>query len=348
MYDIKNSEQHQFLFELDSSPMATKTICFFAPVPSPDILERNEFYAQDLRALRDLGYTVRIAIRPWEIRLADGYFIWWWTRALAPVVFAHLLRRKCLITGVFNEWSFGSRPQWQRSMITWSLSHAWMNVFISGEEYRSIPKLARTPRPRLVPLSVDTNEYGLGDHDQDMVLSVIWMHGDNAVRKGAPDIIRAAAALSKDHPRARFIIAGDRGSAYPGLRQLAKDLGVADRIDFPGVISKQEKIRLMQACRVYLQPSRFEGFGLAMLEAMSCGAPVVASRVGAVPEVLGDAGFLVAPDDPAAVASAVGSLLESDEARLALGRAARSRAVDVFPYEKRRDEIGRLLVEMLS
>src|SRR5262249_28743421 len=153
------------------------------------------------------------------------------------------------------------------------------------------------------------------------------------------ELIQAAPLIRRTHPEIRFVIAGEKGTAYPRLQELAQSLGVADALEFVGKISAEEKIRWMQRCRVYLQPSRHEGFGLAMLEAMSCGAPVVSRPVGAVPEVIGDAGILVESDSPQAIAQAVINLLDQPATRQELGERSRQRAIEVFPFERRKVEL---------
>jgi glycosyltransferase involved in cell wall biosynthesis len=81
---------------------------------------------------------------------------------------------------------------------------------------------------------------------------------------------------------------------------------------------------------VYCHPSRYEGLGLALIEAMLAGLPCVASRVGGIPEVLGDCGLLVPPDDPDALADALSALAEDAGLRASLGARARRRASAEF------------------
>jgi len=79
-------------------------------------------------------------------------------------------------------------------------------------------------------------------------------------------------------------------------------------------------------------PSLYEGFSLPTVEAMSCGTPVVASRAGALPEVVGDAAVLVAPGDPEAIAAAVGALLDGPDERARLGTRGRERVLALYSW----------------
>jgi glycosyltransferase involved in cell wall biosynthesis len=99
---------------------------------------------------------------------------------------------------------------------------------------------------------------------------------------------------------------------------------------------------------VYLQPTRYEGFGLAILEAMSCGAPVVTSPRGAVPEVVGDTALMVDGTSPEAIADGLLQYLENPSLREAMGQKARRRAVERFTYVERRDKMIPLIERLMN
>jgi glycosyltransferase involved in cell wall biosynthesis len=323
--------------------------CFFAKVSQREHLERTEFYAQDVRILTELGFDVRIAASPRELVPADIYFCWWWTWAFLPATLARIFQRPLVVTGVFDFDTFNQRRAAQRALMRYALRAASANVFLSEVEVAQAKQRFEVSRPRYIPLGVDTNLYRPnGDCREEMILSVAWLQAGNAERKGIPESILATHRLQRRRPGVRLFIAGEKASGYPPLWELVSRLGASDHVAFLGAISRNEKIRLMQRCKIYLQPSRFEGFGVAILEAMSCGAAVLTRPVGAVPEVVGDAGFLVDASGVEAIEAGLCELLEDDGLRVALGRRARSRAQEVFPYERRRRELAELVDEILQ
>lgn len=330
--------------------------CFFARVTDRGVLERAEYYKQDLDILRELGFDVRIATNWREISLdVDLYFIWWWQWAFLPLWKSTLSRRPCVITGTFDyDWPyFGMgrdylrRPSWQKALMRYALERASTNVFVSQHEYEVICSKLKANNPRFIPHCVDTDVYRPGTHPREnFVLTFAWLNGSNALRKCIPEVIKAIPLVRERHPQTRFVIGGERGTAYPELERLARDLGVLEAVEFPGAVSREKKIELMQRCRAYLSPSLYEGFGLAILEAMSCGAPVVSSPVGAVPEVVGDAGLLVDGKSPEAIAGAINRYLEDEALQEDMGRSGRTRAKTVFPYSRRKREFQKVLSEV--
>ncbi len=324
-------------------------ICFFAKVQNRDVLEEFEFYSQDLRILRELGVDIQIAISPEQIRRADLYFVWWWTWAFFPLLLANWYRRPMVITGTFDPWAFDRRHALHRSMIKFALDHCQANIFVSQLECEEVPKKLRVRNPIYIPHAVDTELYrpGTGPR-QDFIFTVSHLPKSDVQRKCLGEAIKAVHLLNQSNPSVRFVIAGRKADGYSDLVRLINHLGAANYIELPGAITRQEKIDLMQKCRVYLSPSRYEGFGLAILEAMSCGAPVVSSPVGAVPEVVGDAGLLVDGTSPQAIAEALNRYLDNPALQQDMGLRARQRAETVFPYERRKQELSKVITSLLG
>jgi glycosyltransferase involved in cell wall biosynthesis len=126
--------------------------------------------------------------------------------------------------------------------------------------------------------------------------------------KGCEFFIRAAALLAADHPSVSFVVAGT-GSRERVLRMMAADLGIADRVEFLGHV--ESVAPLLAALDVVVVPSLSEASGLTAIEALALGVPVVASRVGGLPDVVvhEETGLLVAPGDSEGIARAVARLL---------------------------------------
>jgi spore coat protein SA len=162
--------------------------------------------------------------------------------------------------------------------------------------------------------------------------------------KGVLQLVRAYARLLDRHPDAALVIGGTTGfgvhreTGYVReVRDLAQSLVRRQnaRIDFPGYIHHDKDLPgWFQRATVFSSPSLFqEPFGLVNAEAMACGTLVVGSNRGGIPEVLGEAGILVNPEDTEEFAGALSSLLEKPDYRASLGRAAYLRCQKMFDWD---------------
>jgi glycosyltransferase involved in cell wall biosynthesis len=324
-------------------------ICFFAPLADREAFHYNQFYAQDVRILEALSDELVLATRwseiPWD---ADLYFVWWWTWAFLPLLKAKLRGRPVVITGVLDldnpmqGIGFFTRPLHQRLLLRLSLGLADVNLFVSDLEYRRVPALLATRHPTYAPLVVETALHPFSPGPRlPFLLTICWLHGENPLRKGVDLSIQAHAQLLADHPGLELVVAGAHGDAVPELQALAESLGSSHRVRFPGRIDHAEKVRLLQTCSAYLQPSSFEGFGVAAAEAMASGAPVVASREGTLPEVLGGHAHFLEARTPSCLAETIGRVLAHPDPA-GLVRAAESIRVR-FSAEARRAKIASIL-----
>ncbi|MGH2936424.1 MAG: glycosyltransferase family 4 protein [Gaiellaceae bacterium] len=153
-------------------------------------------------------------------------------------------------------------------------------------------------------------------------------------QKGVDVAVRALASLPADTV---LVVLGE-GPERAALESLARELGVDGRLHLPGRVP--DVTAWLRRASVYVQPSRWEGFGLAVLEAMVCGLPVVATRVSSLPELVadGETGVLVPPDDPAALSAAIERAL----AEPGFGDAGRERAQAKFSVAAMADRTAAL------
>lgn len=158
-------------------------------------------------------------------------------------------------------------------------------------------------------------------------------------RKGVVHLVEALARLPGRH-QARLVVVGE-GPERPRLEARARELGVAGRVEFRGRVGDADLRRAYQNTDVFVLPAVLdsrgdtEGLGVVLLEAMNYGVPVIASRIGGIVDIVADqeTGVLVPPGDPAALATALQTLLADPARSRRLGEAGRRRLAEHFSWD---------------
>jgi glycosyltransferase involved in cell wall biosynthesis len=178
----------------------------------------------------------------------------------------------------------------------------------------------------LLPNAIHLDEYSVVPKDGGRrVLMTLGRLAGKERYKGFDEVLDNLRALPND---VIYVIAGE-GEDAPRLRRKAKDLGVSDRVVFTGFVREEEKAALYASADVYVMPSRGEGFGFVLLEAMACGIPTIASKHDGGREALRDGllGMLVDPTSPAEIRAAIWDALE-------FGKRARPDGLEYFAFDR--------------
>jgi starch synthase len=198
-------------------------------------------------------------------------------------------------------------------------------------------------RVRVIRNGIDTVQY-TPDHGTGVLEKygvtpgrpMVLFVGRITRQKGVPVLLRAAAQLD---PAAQLVLcagqpdtealAAEVAALVDGLREQRSGV-----VWLTGMLPKREVIQLLTHATVFACPSLYEPLGIVNLEAMACGTAVAASRVGGIPEVVadGETGLLVPPDDPAALAAALNTLIRDQGLAAAMGARGRDRAITEFGW----------------
>lgn len=314
-------------------------------------LEVVEFYKQDIEILRELGHQLSVATKWSAINWsADVLYIWWWTYAFLPILIGKIFNKKTIITGTFNyccpmmNRDFFRRNWFERFLIKFSAKYAGLNVLVSKHEYDAMLKDWKLKNLYYSPHCVDIKKYKPSNtRKKDLIFTICWIAEENLKRKCLPEIVQAAKLLVQNNFQLKFIIAGRKGNGFLNLKRMIEKNNLSDNFEVIGQISEEEKISYLQTCTIYLQPSKYEGFGLAIAEAMSCGAPVISSDVGEVREVVGEAGIILKGCSPEEIAGVIIDLLGNEYKREQLSKWAREKIVRDFPRIRRKKELEKIL-----
>jgi glycosyltransferase involved in cell wall biosynthesis len=206
------------------------------------------------------------------------------------------------------------------------------------EKFATIPSGIALQAFRSVHVDPVAKRKELGLPPEDLIVGTV---GRLVPVKGHAWLLKSVPRVLAEVPQACFALIGE-GPLAEHLRQLAEELAISRRVMFLG--ARQDVPECLAALDLFVLPSLNEGMGLALVEAMAMGLPVVATRVGGIPDVVreGETGLLVPPGDEKALALAMLSLLRDPDRRRAYGEAAKRRVDERFDAASTMREVERL------
>jgi glycosyltransferase involved in cell wall biosynthesis len=183
---------------------------------------------------------------------------------------------------------------------------------------------------RLIPLGVDTRTFHPRPHLPKRPGSIVAVASADSPMKGVATLLRAVAKLATERDVHLTVVS----KPTPGgpTEKLVAELSLRDRVRFVHGISDDELGELIATSEISVVPSLYEGFSLPAVEHMACGTPLVASRTGALPEVVGDAAVLVSPGEPEELAAVLRRLHDSPAERERVGRAGYDRVMERYTW----------------
>ncbi len=269
-------------------------ICFFAKVRDKALFDVVEFYKVDITALRQLGHEV-VCVNTfselWSTR-CDVYFVWWFGYGFFPTLLAKLRRKPSILTGAVHTTNCGGLSDWpwhKRILMMLSMKLANRTLFISNTDYLKLGGF-QPSNPSVAYCAVDVATYTPDNAapKQDVVVTITHLTKDNVERKMLLESIESFSQFLRQHPSYEYQICGSFGDAVGDVREKIRKCDVESKVKLRGRISDEEKVKVLRSARAYLQPSTCEGFGLAILEAMACGTPVVTTPEPCIVEINGD------------------------------------------------------------
>ncbi len=217
-------------------------------------------------------------------------------------------------------------------------------IAVSDSTKRDTIRLLGVPEEKITVIHEAANPLFRPIKDQDSLKRVtaqynlpdefILFVGTIEPRKNIPALLRAFRRLRDNYKsRAKLVIAGNRGWLVEEVDAVIQQLELGDSVCCLGGIPNEELVYLYNAARVFVLPSFYEGFGLPPLEAMACGTPVIVSNSSSLPEVVGDAGWLVNPDDVEGLTVALYRILADEGLRNEMSAKGVKRAA-IFSWER--------------
>lgn len=231
-----------------------------------------------------------------------------------------------------------SRPAAQR-FIRYTLANAALVIALSEQWRDRLLTISPAARVEVLPNGVSVPDRQELRRPGDREPTLLFV-GDLIQAKGVFDLIRAFARIAEHFPRLKLTLAG--GMPTPEIHELTTQLGVQERVTFPGWLGPRRLRAELAGAAIFVLPSYAEGMPMALLEAMSWGLPVIATPVGGVPQVVehGTNGLLVTAGDIEGTAAAIARLMTEPALRESLGAAARQTVEGRFSLKATLDRLG--------
>ena len=238
----------------------------------------------------------------------DIAFIYFYRFGLIPALLARVTGRVVLFTGgidYLDRQFAGFKAFFIQSIffnLCGILSHA--NIIVSDadlENCQRIQWLFPRRKNRLVKHCIDVESYvgaGLAGRSKSLV-TIAWMaRTENVIRKGVLETIRLFQQIHQRDPDFRLFIVGPTGEGTVCVRALIAELALEDQVVITGTISEKEKIAKLNGALVYAQLSKYEGFGIAAIEALAASCIVIHSNAGGLREAVGNHGLVWSDGEP--------------------------------------------------
>ena len=303
------------------------TVIYYAPVPKKIYFEQWEYYQVDLDMLESIFSKVIVCHNTWSFLKAIIFsrvslvYCWWWHQSVLCIVISRLLSTPVYVTGAVHMYDESGAPDFFTKgilfrlacRISWRL--ASKNLFISKSQYRQICSHESVNNPSLLKSSLNesydvsrcTSATQIKKNEVKIrMLTIVWMTKDQLKRKSVYETLDAISWLVKNgHTDFEWTVAGGANSGTDDLVKRIKQLNLEKYVVLHPDISNATKLSLYENADIYIQPSYYEGFGNAVLEAMSFGIVAIVSRNAAQAEVVGKTGFIVEEIDKKCIADAV-------------------------------------------
>lgn len=245
-----------------------------------------------------------------------------------------------------------------RSSLKFIKNRTSVMICVSESTKNDCIKLLNIPEKRLrvIPLSADEQYKPLKNkkqiHDElkqeyNIDFPFILFVGTLEKRKNVPTLLKSFYKLKKSKVEHKLVVVGGKGWKYTKIFDLIEELNLKNEVIFTDYVSDEYLVKLYNAADLFVYPSLYEGFGLPPLEAMACGCPVITSNTSSLPEVVGDAGIMINPNDIDGLTESMLKILTDNQLREEMSRKSLERA-KIFSWKKTAKETWKVYEDVLN
>lgn len=292
-----------------------KNIIFYSSVNNISDFNTSSFYEIDIKILSELGYNIHVTnkvssfLKFWKYDIAYIYF---YRKGVIVGFLARIFGKRVYYTGGIDDLSptYAKKKDIIIQRILFKICYmvSTLCIIVSYSDFENIKIFFKNEKKLIViPHAILTEKFVSNTKKCNIITSVCWMGSiENVKRKGVDQLVKAFSIIKRVYPSFVLYIIGRKGPGYNYLQKIINENYINNDIIFTGAISENEKVEILAKSKYYGQLSKFEGFGLAAIEAMSSNCIVIHSGQGGLRETVGEYGVLVNNiNDPKSIAQAI-------------------------------------------
>lgn len=287
-----------------------KKILFYSSISDLNMFKLTGFYVEDIKALNNAGYNVKTTNNPflylffWNYNISYFYF---YKKSFFPAFISYLFFKKIIFTGGIDELS---------PLVEVSATNRFIFKFlfvlnyiisdkcniVSHEDFKNTSKLLnsigiKNPKKlKYFPHSIDVNKFNdtLKLPKENIICTICWMGAiSNVKRKGVDVTIQIFKKIVELNPEFKLYIIGSWGPGKDYLNKIINDLDISDFVYFTGPIDENFKLNILNRSKFYFQLSKYEGFGIAVIEAMALNNYIFHTGKGGLMDTVGINGYIL-------------------------------------------------------
>jgi len=285
-----------------------------------------------------------------------------WYNQITPFVFNRKIKKVLTVHDLtpilFPEMHTRETNLTWRSSLKFIKNRTNIMICVSESTKTDCVKLLNIPEKRLrvIPLSADEQYKPLKNkkqiHDElkqeyNIDFPFILFVGTLEKRKNVPTLIKSFYKLKKSKVDHKLVVVGGKGWKYTKIFDLIEELNLKNEVIFTDYVSDEYLVKLYNAADLFVYPSLYEGFGLPPLEAMACGCPVITSNTSSLPEVVGDAGIMIDPNDINSLTESMLKILTNNQLREEMSKKSLERA-KMFSWKKTAKETWNVYEDVVN
>lgn len=288
---------------------------------------------------------------------SDGHYVYTFSKCQQPVVVTcHDLINFIQPQNITDQSRFPAISQFIWKYAVQGICKANNIITVSAHTKQDVETLLQIPSERItvIPnavdpafhiLSAENKTAFLRDHNLPEHSTYLLNVGSNHPRKNVFSILKALKQLRDEGLVFHFLKAG--ADFTPEQKQFLEVENLTQNVIYLGQPTKDELINIYNVADILVSPSLYEGFGITILEAMACGTPVITSNTTSLPEVVGDAGIMVNPDDVDAISSSIHRLCMDSTSYEKMATAGLTRANN-FSWDKTAEKVAHVYEQILN